>query len=48
MAKGYLYKTDTSKNLRKAKEDVRNNTNCVSCDHCGFANTSWNNNKLSI
>lgn len=48
MVKEHLYKTNTSKNLRKAKGNARNNTNSASCNNCGFANTSWNNNKLSI
>lgn len=30
------------------KENARNNSNSVSCDYCGIANTSRNNNKFDV
>ena len=48
MVKEYLYKTNISKNLRKAKESSRNNFNSTSCNNCSFVDISRNNYKFGI
>ena len=48
MVKEYLCKTNTNAELRKAKENARNNANSIGCNNCSFINFGRDNNKFGI